>query len=76
MAKFKRKVVSMAVDQKFFDYVFEPARIRAKDKLGLTNLSQRDFTAMLGKGKVSLDIPLNSIRGMGYAKKTRLRKKR
>ena len=40
---------SMDVDSKFFDRVFEPARKKTQEKLGISNLSQANFTKMLRK---------------------------
>jgi len=38
---------SIAVDEKFFNNVFEAQRKRLQQQLGITNLSQPNFTKMI-----------------------------
>lgn len=61
MAK-KRNIVPLIVDVDFFDKVFEPARKNAMKKLGLSKLGQREFSKMMFKSKMNLNIKLNTKR--------------
>ena len=49
----------MSVDVDFFDKVFEPARKRTMEKLGITKLGQREFSQMIFKSGINFDIKLN-----------------
>ncbi len=42
-----KKKVTIAVDLKFFDNVFEQERKKMRDQIGLDNLSQTDFSSMI-----------------------------
>ncbi len=55
----KRKTTFMSVDADFFDQVFEPARKRTMDKLGISKLGQREFSQMIFKSGMKFDIKLN-----------------
>ena len=46
------KKVSLAVDPKFFDNVFERERRQMQKKIGLSNLSQANFTKMIKGFKI------------------------
>ena len=41
------KKVSLAVDLKFFDNIFEKERKKMQEKIGVDNLSQANFTKMI-----------------------------
>jgi len=71
----KRKVVSLAVDQSFFDDLFEPARKKAQKAMGLERLSQGNFTKMLKHSGLKLDLKIKSL-GVNYVPKKNKRKKR
>ncbi len=43
----KRKVTTLAVDNKFFDNIFEKERKKMQDKIGVGNLSQANFSKMI-----------------------------
>lgn len=61
MANLKRKVVTIGVDKMFFDNIFEPARRRAQDQLGISNLGQANFTKMIERSGMNLNIKLKDI---------------
>lgn len=61
MAHLKRKVVTVNVDRMFFDNIFEPARKKAQDQLGISNLGQAKFTKMIERSGMKLDIKLKDI---------------
>ncbi len=42
-----KKKVTIAVDLKFFNNVFEQERKKMRDQIGLDNLSQTDFSSMI-----------------------------
>ncbi len=42
-----RKVTTLAVENKFFNNIFEKERRKMQDKLGLVNLSQVNFSKMI-----------------------------
>lgn len=42
-----RKVTTLAVDNKFFNNIFEIERKKMQGKLGLPNLSQTNFSKMI-----------------------------
>ncbi len=65
----RRKIASMQVDTEFFDQLFEPARKRTMKKLGLSKLSQREFSQMIFKSGINFDMKLN-IRPLKNVKKT------
>lgn len=67
----KRNIVPLIVDVDFFDKVFEPARKNAMRKLGLSKLGQREFSKMIFKSNMKLDIKLNK-RGLTNVKKFKL----
>ena len=52
-----RKVV-IRVDKNFFDNVFEKQRKQLQKKLGIMNLSQTNFTKMVGR--LELKLPKNT----------------
>ncbi len=54
----KKKSVTMKVDFDFFEKTFEPARRRMEAKIG-SRVGQVDFTKMIHKSKMSLNIKLN-----------------
>lgn len=58
----KRNIVPLIVDVDFFDKVFEPARKNTMEKLGLPKLGQREFSKMIFKSNLKLDIKINSKR--------------
>ena len=55
----KRKTTFMQVDPGFFDELFEPARKRTMEKLGITRLGQREFSKMIFRSGIKFDIKLN-----------------
>lgn len=57
----KRNFVTMNVDKNFFDNLFEPARMKTQKELGLTKLTQIDFSRMIFKGGLKLDVKLKNI---------------
>ena len=61
MTNLKRNFVTMNVDKNFFDNLFEPARIKTQKKLGLSRLTQIDFSRMIFKGGLKLDVKLKDI---------------
>ncbi len=46
------KKVTIAVDEKFFKNIFDKERINMQNKIGLTNLSQTNFTKMIKGFKI------------------------
>ena len=69
MAK-KYPRVNIQVDANYFHNVFEPNRREMQRKLGISNLSTRQFTAYLAKPQLS-----NSRMDLKFAPKTRKRGK-
>ena len=67
---FKKKKVTMTVSSMFFDDIFEPSRKRIEKQLG-TKVTQVDFTDMLAKKKVNLNVKLNSNFRLNGKKKTK-----
>ncbi len=55
----RRKITFMSVDADFFDKVFEPARKRTMNKLGISRLGQREFSQMIFESGMKFDIKLN-----------------
>jgi len=55
----RRKTTFMSVDVDFFDKLFEPARKRTMERLGVSKLGQREFSRMILKSGVNFDIKLN-----------------
>ena len=51
MAIVKRDRVTIVVDRSYFEHVFEPGRKRMQNKIGLSNLTQPAYTAMLARAK-------------------------
>ncbi len=47
-----RKVTTLAVDNKFFNNIFEKERKKMQDKIGLGNLSQPNFSKMIKGFKI------------------------
>ncbi len=72
----KRDFVTMNVDKAFFDNLFEPSRIKAQQRLGLKRLGQKDFSAMIFKSGIKLDIKMKDIGGISELQKRNKRKKR
>lgn len=46
------KKVTIAVDEKFFKEIFDKERINMQNKIGITNLSQTNFTKMIKGFKI------------------------
>lgn len=46
------KKVNLAVDLKFFDNIFEKERRKMQEKIGVSNLSQANFTKMIKGFKI------------------------
>ena len=63
--------VTIAVDKRFFENVFEKGRKKMQKQLGVTNLSQANFTKMIRELK--LDHPQNKI--PKFKLKNKVRKK-
>ncbi len=76
MANLKRKVVTVNVDKMFFDNIFEPARKRTQEQLGISNLGQAKFTKMIERSGMSLDIKLKNMGVGNVIKPNNKRKKR
>ncbi len=72
----RHRTTCMQVDNKFFDGLFEPARKRAMKKLGISKLGQREFSEMIFKSGMSLDIKLNSPIGKKRIKNVKKNTKR
>lgn len=70
----KKKSVSMKANSDFFDKLFEPARKRIEKKIGV-RVGQADFTEMLFKSRVNLDIKMDSIMKGGMNVRKNKRKK-
>lgn len=47
-----RKITTVAVDNKFFDNIFEKERVKMQEKIGISNLSQADFSKMIKGFKI------------------------
>ncbi len=47
-----RKITTVAVDLKFFDDIFETERKKMQKKIGISNLSQANFTKMIKGFKI------------------------
>ncbi len=47
-----RKITTMAVDIKFFDNIFEKERRKMQEKIGISNLTQANFTKMIKGFKI------------------------
>lgn len=43
----KKRKTKIAVDQKFFETIFEPQRKKMQSELGVLNLSQANFSQMV-----------------------------
>lgn len=71
-----RDSVTMNVDKQFFDEMFEPARKNVQNQLGLDRLGQKQFTKMLFKSNMKLDLKIKPMGGIDGFKKLRKRKKR
>lgn len=71
-----RDFVTMNVDKLFFDNLFEPARIKKQKELGLDRLTQKQFTGMLFKSGMKLDIKIKDLGGINDLQKFNKRKKR
>lgn len=46
------KKVALAVDLKFFNDIFEKERVKMQEKIGVSNLSQANFTKMIKGFKI------------------------
>lgn len=57
MANPKNRPVTLRVDKHYFDKVFEPARKRMQNRLGLSKFTQPQFTAYLAKSKMKIKYP-------------------
>ncbi len=47
-----RKITTLAVDSKFFDNIFEIERKKIQKQIGISNLSQANFTKMIKGFKI------------------------
>ncbi len=47
-----RKVVTLSVDIKFFNSIFEKERKKIQEEIGIVNLSQTNFTKMIKGFKI------------------------
>ncbi len=57
----RRRKVTITSDELFFDRIFEPERKKLQNKLGLSNLSQPNFTAILANVKAQFKFKLPKI---------------
>lgn len=72
----KRDFVTMNVDKGFFDNLFEPARRKTQEDLGLQRLGQKDFSALIFKSGIKFDIKMKDLGGINELPKINKRKKR
>lgn len=57
MVRSNRNSVYMAMDRNYFDKCFEPERRKLQKKLGLNNLTQQKFTAILHASGAKIKFP-------------------
>lgn len=74
MATNKNDKVHISIDKDFFEQVFEPARRKKQEKLGLINLTQRDFTKILMKE--NFRFPVNGVKNQMFPQKVKRRRKK
>lgn len=51
MAIQTKNVVTIRVDKNYFNHVFEPGRKCMQKKIGISNLTQPAYTAMIARSK-------------------------